>query len=537
MKLATDSSNAFYSLNSLTDSDFGRQTLIAFTTCLSLLALIGVCDARQRSVPDARRDRPQQIANPAVLEMHGEIDGKLTTYFRNRFERARHEGVDLLIVEIDSPGGLKNESLEMARMLRDCDWAYTVALIRNEAISGGALLSLGCDEIFIDPNAKYGDIGEIAFDAEQFAWRLIEPKIESYLSRDARDLAESKGRPADLAEAMVDKDVMVYRKPVAEEADNAAEAINGFQFQLVRTDATDKPVAPWELIPETGPERFLTLSGQRAKELGIAQQLGGDLNVVAEAFQFDRDRVKRFRYTGTDTFVYYLNTPFFTGVLMLIGLIALYSELSAPGIGVGGLLSGVCAMLFFWSRFLSGTSGWLEVMLFVAGIVCLLLELFVIPGFGLPGFLGLVLIFCSVVLASQNFVVPETAMQWNHLITSLLVILCSGMLFIIAAVFISRRLGTLPVFNRLVLAADADRAIICHGDSSVQPEATRLNDVMVAVGDQGVAESVLRPAGVARFGDRIIDVISDGSYVESGSQVRVIRINGNVVKVMQVEPS
>jgi len=504
--------------------------MLAFYKALLATVMVTVLTVQvtvaQDSVPDATRDRPTKVARPAVIEMYGEIDGKLTTYFKSRFEQAKAANVDLLIIDIDSPGGLKIESLEMARMLRDCDWAYTVAVVTNEAISGAALISIGCDAIYIDPNAKFGDIGEIAFDMEEFAWRLIEPKIESYLSRDARDLAESKGRPADLAEAMVDKEVLVYRRP-------AEDAEGEFEFTAVRTDEEIKPEEPWELIPETGPERFLTLSGQRAKELGVAQEFAASVDELADEYQYDVSKVRRYHYTTTDTFVHSLNQPFFTGLLILIGLIAIYVEASAPGIGIGGLVAGLCAVLFFWSRFLTGTSGWLEVILFIAGLTFIALELFVIPGFGVPGLSGIVLVFASVLLASQSFVVPETAVQWNTFTSSSLVMLTSGFLFLIAAVFISRRLGTLPFLNRLVLAGP-DRET---SSDEILTDGSALSDgeVPIAVGDIGVSESVLRPAGRAKFSDRSINVVSDGSYVEVGQRVKVVRVTGNVVKVAAVE--
>ncbi len=479
----------------------------------------------QDSVPDATRDRPAKVSRPVVIEMYGEIDGKLTTYFKSRFEQAKSANADLLIIDINSPGGLKIESLEMARMLRDCDWAYTVAVVTNEAISGAALISIGCDEILIDPNAKFGDIGEIQFDMEEFAWRLIEPKIESYLSRDARDLAESKGRPADLAEAMVDKEVLVYRRP--------KEGVEGeFEFTAARTDEEIKPDEPWELIPETGPERFLTVSGQRAKELEIAQGFASSVDELAKEFEYDASKLRRYHFTATDTFVHSLNQPFFTGLLILIGLIAIYIEASAPGIGIGGLVAGLCAVLFFWSRFLTGTSGWLEVILFLAGLTFIALELFVIPGFGLPGLSGIVLVFASVLLASQSFIVPETAVQWNTLTSSALVMLTSGVLFLIAAVFISRRLGTLPFLNRLVLAGP-DSSAVEGTDQSVETLSVA-QELGLSVGDIGQAESVLRPAGRAIFKDRSVNVVSDGSYIEVGERVKIVRISGNIIQVASV---
>ena len=487
-------------------------------------------DETARTVPDATKPRPTEVTKPAVIEFHGEINGKLTQYFKNRFAQAKKFGVDLLIIEIDSPGGLKIESLEMARMLRDCDWAYTIAIINNEAISGGALVSLGCDEIQIDPNAKFGDSGEIGFDTEEWAWRLIEPKIESYLSRDARDLAESKGRPPDLAEAMVDKDLLVYRLPP--EDDKKAK------FKSVRVDEANKPDPPWILVEESKAERFLTMSGQRTVELGMGQGSLSTRAALANEFKFETKHLRVYRPTTTDSAAYFLNLPLITGLLVLVGLVAFYFEMSAPGLGIGGLISGLCALLFFWSKFLGGTSGWLEVVLFLAGLIFIFTEVFIIPGFGVPGIAGLALLFASAILASQEFVIPQTAHQWDQTLTTALVMLGTGVGFVACAALISRKMGSLPVFNRMVLAPPPlrdgeDDSSEKTKDKNGKPLAAQ--HPTVSVGDWGESESLLRPAGRAKFAGRSFDVISDGSFVEPGTQVRVVKIQGSVITVAEID--
>ena len=474
------------------------------------------------SVPDATRPRPAKITKPAVIEFKGEIHRQLKMYFDNRFEIARRAGVDLLIIEIDSPGGLKQESLEMARKLRDCQWAYTVALISNEAISGGALVALGCDEILISPNAKFGDIGEVGFDLTQGAFRLIEPKIESYLSRDARDLSESKGRSPDLAEALIDKDVLVYQKPDPQNLDGPP------LFKSVRSDAAEKPKPPWDLIPETGPERFLTLSGQRTLQLGLAQGLATTPDALANEFNFSKDSIKVYSLKLTDKIAYLLNNPVITVLLILFGMVALYFEFSAPGLGVGGLLSGLAAVLFFWSRFLAGTSGWLEVILFLCGVAFIFAELFIIPGFGVAGLTGIALLFSSVVLAGQNFVLPATSKQWDQSIGSAFILLISCVGFVVTAIFITKKMGSIPILNKMILSNESNKT---STDSSGKPR--RTSHPSVCVGDWGESESLLRPAGRAKFNDRSIDVVSDGAFVDSGVPVRVIEIQGSIVRVRQ----
>ena len=486
-------------------------------------------ELEKATVPDLTRPRPKTFKRPALIKFSGEIDEKLTAYFRNRFAAAKKAGVDLLIIEIDSPGGLRTQSLEMATALRDCKWAYTVATISREAISGGALVSIGCDEIHIAPIAMFGDVGEIGFDPELWAWRLIEAKMESFLDLQARAIAESKGRPRDLAVAMVDKDHVVYVRP---NPDNP----NGKQlFKAVRAGDLDKPAAPWVLVDETREDRFLAVTGQRAVELEIAQGNFSARADLAKEFNFELQHLQVYQPTMTDTVIYYLNKPLISGLLILIGMIALYFELSAPGIGVGGLIAGLCAVLFFWSHFLGGTAGMLEVILFLGGITFICMELFVIPGFGVAGLGGLALLFSSVVLASQDFVMPQTAAQWNQSLTTMLILLGTGCSFLAAAAFISKRVGSIPIFNRMILApppVEADEE-----KPSLSPEGKPLPQAhpQISVGDWGRADSLLRPAGRARFGGHSFDVISDGAYVDSGTQVRVVKINGNIITVSPID--
>jgi membrane-bound serine protease (ClpP class) len=173
----------------------------------------------------------------------------------------------------------------------------------------------------------------------------------------------------------------------------------------------------------------------------------------------------------------------------------------------------------------------LEVVLFIAGIVFILVELFVIPGFGFAGITGVLLLIVSFILAGQDFIVPVSKSQTDQFVMTLLTLMGSGFVFMIAAFFVTKRMGSMPFLNRLVL----DTPQIPVEDSKegnsknvfeTHPE--------ISIGDWGVSESVLRPAGRAIFSGRSFDVVSDGAYVESGQQVKVIRIQGNIVTVAKI---
>jgi len=145
------------------------------------------------------------------------------------------------------------------------------------------------------------------------------------------------------------------------------------------------------------------------------------------------------------------------------------------------------------------------------------------------------LLLASVILASQDFVVPQTVWDWNRLLVSMLTVICSCTIFMVAAFFITRSLGSLPIFNRLVLTPDGPsaQATLDKGDgdgkdaaSAAQPE--------ISVGDWGESKTLLRPSGSAIFNGRSFDVVSDGSFVEPGTQVKVIKIQGNIITVAEV---
>ena len=474
------------------------------------------------SFPNLLKERPSGFERPFLIEFHGMIDWQLAKYFRAKIEQARKANADLIVIEIDSPGGLKTESLSIAEMVRDIDWAYTVAFVPREAFSGAALVTLGCDELVIGKLARIGDIGVIKYDPQLFAFRFAEEKIQSVLIRQARDLAQSKGRSVELAEAMINKDYHVYQRIQDDELE--------FIGQL--NDA-DPPEGAWQIVPETT-KGFLTVNGVRAKELKLAQTFADSRESASNKIGFELTEARVLRHTATDTIVYYLNHPIGTILLIVIGLIAFFVEISAAGFGFGGLVSGLCATLFFWSRFLGGTSTWLEVVLFAAGVTFLLMELFVIPGWGISGITGLFLTVASVFMASQDFVMPSNDRQWNQFLTSLLMLLCSGTLFVVAAAFIIRNIGHVPVLSKLILAPPVD---VDDTDTSVD-EAGKPKPAphpAVSVGDWGKAESLLRPAGRAMFVGRSFDVVSDGEFIESGRQIKVIAVQGNRIVVAAVQ--
>jgi membrane-bound ClpP family serine protease len=204
-------------------------------------------------------------------------------------------------------------------------------------------------------------------------------------------------------------------------------------------------------------------------------------------------------------------------------------ELHVPGIGVGGFLAAVCFLLFFWGHYLPGSPFWLEITLFLAGIACLLVEVFVLPGLVIFGLGGGAMVLISLVLASQTFVLPRNEYQVEKLEHTLLSIAGAGVGLIAACAVLRRWLPRAPAYRHMVLeppAGEEARTISRHETRA---------DLESLLGSQGVTTTQLSPAGKARFGNTLVDVISGGDFIPRNTPVTVAEVHGNRVLVRPVD--
>ncbi len=470
----------------------------------------------------------KEFKRALLIEIDGPIFDRFHWYLNNRLDLAREQQVDLIIIRLTSPGGDLEHSLQLARRLRDIDWATTVAFIPEEAISGGAIISLGCDRIYMQTGALLGDAGPIRMGLNgQF--EHAEEKIVSYTAGAIREIAASQDRPTALAEAMVDRSVTVY---------HATQIATGKPVFLTENESQAADVAEkyvlGEPVPEAGQNRFLTVGAARALELQLCEGVFASEDDLLQ--QLSIGSLERTKINWVDKTVFTLNRPWLSALLLIAGLIGLYLELAAPGISVAGLASMVCFGVFFWSHFLGGTSGWLEVLLFFIGLMCLAFELFVLPGFGVFGLSGLVLVILSLVMASQDFIVPRDANQWGELRVNLVIVL--GSVLGVLVLFFGQilLLDSVPGLNRFRLTAPTTDAVGQADETTTGLlQANRsVASLMPSVGAQGIAESDLRPSGKVLIDERLLDVITEGDYVEAGSRIEVLSAVGNRIIVRKV---
>ena len=428
-------------------------------------------------------------------------------------DQVRLHDMNFICLEIDSPGGKSDDAMRLADFLAfqlDPSKVRTVAYIPNEARSDAALVALACDQVVMRPQAVLGGPGayELSADEIQLACQTIR-----------KELAPRKGRSWSLLAAMIDPKLDVYRvtKPgdeeyfCNEELDEQADATKWQKENLITT-----------------PGMPLRLSGTTADQYHLINRTVNDFGEFKRFYGLEHDPAL-VEPAWADILIEALASPGLAVLLLIIGGVGLYVELHSPGTYIGAFVALICFLLFFWSRYLGGTASWLEVSLFLAGIICLLLEIFVIPGFGIFGLGGGILILASLILASQTFVWPHNDYQMAQLERSLETVAGAMAGMIVVAVLLRRWMPKSTLFGHMLLAPPVGE----------EAETIRRREALVdfhgLLGQRGTTTTRLNPAGKARFADQLVDVMADGEAIDRGTAIEVVDVRGSRVLVKEVE--
>ncbi|WP_397571598.1 NfeD family protein [Schlesneria sp. T3-172] len=461
-----------------------------------------------------------------LIKVDGIIDRLQESFLIRQISSAVADGAQVIVFEIDSPGGLLVASITLANAIADLESnkVRTIAYVPREAISGAAIIALGCDDIYLRPDAKIGDAGPIEMRPGQPFERAPE-KILSPLKVALRELAEKKHRPAAICEAMADRTMKVYQ---------VTHRDSGQIWYMSELDihASNGEWIQGPLLRETNGELLFTANGTRAHELKLAESPVSDVDDLKARIGLPvSTKLVPIAKTWVDRLVFSLNHPGMVMLMIVLGVALIYLELHFMT-GILGIMSVLCFSLFFWSNFMGGTAGWLEVVLFVLGLGCLAVEAFVIPGFGVFGVSGILLVICSLVMAGHSWTfdfmtnIEELTWQTGQ------IMLAFGIVFAIGLA-ITRYLPSMPGFDSLVLGppgggADEPRL---RGASLA---GTVGSGVSIEIGDKGHALTMLRPAGKAQIENRSVDVISEGPFIAPDANLEVVSISGNRIVVRQV---
>ena len=435
---------------------------------------------------------------------------------------ARKDSPNLVLFKLEGNDGDIDACLNLSRYLADLDSdsVQTVGYMVESTKGPAALVALCCDQLVMTPESRLGGDWENADEAK----RLSEEDLVD-IKPMVKALARDKQKDWSLMMAMIDPNSEVIR----------FRNMTSGQVRLLSLEeqqALDRP-DDWAALGDLGLSEGL--KAPLAEQLYVARTVVEDFEQVKSFYQLD-SYPTTLRPSATDRWVervaMFLSSPPVSMFLLFMGMFFFSSEMSAPGLGVPGFMATVCFILFFWSQYLGGNAHWLEIILFLAGIVFVAMEIFVLPGFGIFGIGGLLMIVVSLVLASQDFIIPRTSAELARLPLSLLPVVGAGLGFFTAIFALRKLLPNSPYLKNMLLSPrnNQDETGL---QSDHDPEA--IVDWSYLLGSTGETITRLFPAGKARISGKVYDVITDGRMVDKGQKVEVIEAVGNRVVVVPSE--
>ncbi|MFO7977803.1 MAG: NfeD family protein [Bacteroidales bacterium] len=446
---------------------------------LGLILMWLVCPAMILPASAQRNDRVSQ-----TLEREGEktylvykyeimeqIAPPVVRLTEKAFQEADTMNADFVLLHLNTYGGTVDGADEIRTAIMQSP-IPVIVFVDNNAASAGALISIAADRIYMRSG---GNIG--AATVVDQAGEVVPDKFQSYMRSMMRSTAEAKDRDPDIAQAMVDPSIEI------------------------------------EGIIEEG--KVLTFTATEAMQWGFSEGVAESVEeVLKEAGIQDYEIVEQ-QLSFTDRSIGFLISPVVSGILIMLILGGIYFELQTPGIGFPILAAIIAALLYFAPLYLQGLAENWEIALFIVGIVLIAVELFVIPGFGVTGVLGAIMIVIGLTLAMVgNQGLDFTWVPAQEVLKAFLIVIIAFFVSLTLSFYLGQKLFTTTQFGELALTSVMQTT---SGYSSA-------NVIMRGmVGKEGTSTTMLRPSGKVEIEDDIYDATAITGFIDRGVKVRVVK--------------
>lgn len=438
-----------------------------------------------------------QNTKPLIYQINIKKDIGSTTwvYLQNGLHAAKKNNADYVLLHINTYGGGVMEADSMRTAVLNSP-IPVIAFIDNNAASAGALISLACDSIFMRSSANIGAATVVTGDGDQ-----APDKYQSYMRGIMRATAESQGKDT----LILGNDTIVSWK----RDPKIAEAM------------VDQRIVIPGLVDST---QVLTLTATQALELNYCDGIAENIDEIAHKYlKLPEYNIEIYNATFYDEIKGFLTNGVVQAFLIMIIMGGIYFEIKTPGLGLPTAIALTASILYFTPLYLQGYAQSWEVLIFVVGLILIVFEIFVVPGFGFTGISGIFLVVTGLFLAlvgNVNFDFKDIPVyQFNQSILTVIAGLGFGVGFII---YLSSRIGKRGAFRKVALLADQE------GFFSV-PMAPG-----ILVGKTGIAATVLRPSGKVVIDGEYYDAVADKGFIDKGDQVVVRKYASSQLYVIKV---
>ncbi len=398
----------------------------------------------------------------------GEVEMGLAPFIERALNEAAAAGVAAVVLEIETPGGRVDAAERITSAISRAE-VPVYAYVNMHAYSAGAMIALSAERVLM----RAGSVMGAATPVDGSGTKASEKMVSAMRAR-MRALAEARGRDPAVAEAMVDEEL----------------AIEG--------------------VVESG--KLLTLTTGEAARLDYAEVVA-DWDGVLEAIGLEGAEVVEAEVNWAERIVRFFTNPVIAPFLLSLGFLGLLVEIRSSGFGLAGAAGVLSLALFFGAHLLVGLAGAEDLILVGVGIVLIGVEVFLVPGFGVFGVLGILALLGGVFMAQiGNLPTQADLARASAVLSAAIILVFATAWFFLQSMFGSWRLRR----SGVILPETTDRD---EGYTSA--------DVRTDMeGAEGVAITDLRPAGVGLFGDERMDVVSESEWIEEGTRIRVLSAEG-----------
>ncbi len=478
-----------------------KPKLFSFLIAWFLFSLLPLTGADQDTLPQdsviQNGEKPPGQSRIYKFDIKKEIGPAVWRITKKSFADARNWDADHIIIHMNTYGGMVNIADSIRTLLLNSKIPVYVLIDKNAA-SAGALISIASDSIYMTPGSSIGAATVVNQQGE-----AAPDKYQSYMRSTMRSTAEAQGkdtiikdgdtiykwrRDPVIAEAMVDESIVI------EGISKEGEVLTFTSTEALKHNFTDA-------IVKDVPDVIKRINHQETYEL------------------------KSFELTSLERLIGWLVNPAVQGILVMIIIGGIYFEIQSPGIGFPIAAAAMAAIIYFAPAYLEGLAENWELLLFIGGLILIALEIFVIPGFGLAGILGLILVVAGLVLSMIDNVVFDFPYQGIRFVArSFFTVIVAMALSLAGAIYISNRIFSQKGISRLVLQSNQP---VSEGFISSNQS---MNDLM---GATGIAYTVLRPSGKVEIDDELYDARSMIGMIDKGESVKVIEQSQNQLYVIK----
>ena len=458
-------------------------------------------------VPQVEGDSSEAVVTtdgPAevyVIPVHGQIGSAQLYILRRGLKAAVEKGIDAVMIDIDTPGGELNTTLEMMKVL-DRFNGETLTFVSNEAISAGVYISASTQDIYFAPKSVIGSAAVIQGTGQEIP-ETMKQKIDSYLMARVRSYTEDHPYRSKVVQAMMDEDYVL-------EIDGEVIKPEGSLLSLTALEATKEYGQP--------PRPLLGVGIYDDVESVLASRYGEEGYVI-----------KKFEITWSEQFAKYMNV--IAPLLMGLGLLGLFIEFKTPGFGVFGIAGISLLGIVFLSNYVAGLAGHEEILIFLLGVGLVLLEIFLLPGVVVLAVTGAFLVFGSLIWALADYwpgnmgdtPIPGVNpglfdFTLNTFIDPAGSVMLGFLVAVAGAVFVVRYLPQTPLGGRMILqqcVGVADSIVTAGGTASNQ------DTELPPLGTLGEAVTDLFPSGEVSINSKRYQARVEVGSIERGSRIRV----------------